>query len=100
MDLANDLKLLYAGWPATTAFWLPKTGQGGTGRAIHNQPGNLIQGGEVFITEHTLQYAGSTFPGVRSGDQFVVDGHTYTVTDAPLATPDGLEYIASMARTP
>lgn len=98
MNPVAGLAILYAGWPATNALWLPKTGQGKNGRAIHDQPGQLVQGGEVFTTEHSLRYPVSTFPSVRQGDQFIVDGSTYTVTDAPLASLDGVECTVSMAK--
>ena len=99
MDLAADLRLLYAAWPATDVLWLPTAGQGKNGRAIHTRPGTSFQGGEVFMTGHTLRYPASAFPGARQGDRFVIDGETYAVTEPPLPTDDGQEVVAALARS-
>ena len=99
MNPGAGLAVFYASWPATSALWQPKTGAGNTGRAIHNLPGTKIMDGEVVMTGHTLQYPASTFPAVRQGDRFIVDAEAFIVTEPPLATQDGLEYIAQLAKT-
>ena len=99
MDLTNDLRTLYADWPAVDVQWIPLTGTGDSARAIHSLPGTTVHGGESYTTEHTLRYPASSFPGVKEGDQFVIDSLTYKATDAPLTTEDGLEMIVPLART-
>lgn len=98
MDIANDLKLLYAGWPATSVLWLPKTGQGGSGRAIFDQPGTVILGGDILATDCALRYPASTFPNVRQGDAFIVDGITYIARENAQPSIDGLEHTVPLAR--
>lgn len=99
MDLRNDLTLLYAAWPATSVMWLPKAGQGKNGRAIFDQPGSIILGGDILATDCGLRYPASTFPSVRQGDTFIVDGITYTARENAQPTLDGLEYTVPLARS-
>lgn len=99
MDFTDDLRLLYADWPAIDAQWIPQTGPSVSDRAIHDHPGNIVLAGEALTTEHTLRYPLSSFPAVKQGDTFVIDGQSYITTDAPLSTLDGLECTVPLART-
>lgn len=99
MDLTADLRLFYADWPATDVLWMPLVGQGGSGRAIHDHPGDIVLSGEALTTEHILRYPLSTFASVKQGDVFEIDGKTYVATDAPLSSQDGLECTVPLART-
>ena len=91
MNPSNDLAIVYAGWPAQDVRWLPRSGQGGTGRAIFNEPGTTILGPDVVALDASLQYPTATFPGVRRGDRFVIDGHTWIARENAQPTQDGLE---------
>lgn len=98
MNLANDLTIIYSGWPATGVLWIPKSGQGKTGRAILDQPGTYISGGDIIATDFGLRYPADTFPGVRQGDRFIVEGITYTARENAQPTQDGLEHTVPLAR--
>lgn len=98
MDSRNDLSLLYAGWPAETVLWLPRSGQGDTGRAILNQPGAVVFDGEAQMTDASLQYPTSSFPTVRQGDRFVINGVTWSASAAALASQDGEESVVAIVR--
>lgn len=98
MNLSNDLSILYAAWPAATVLWLPRNGQGDTGRAILNQPGALVFGGSVQITEASLQYPTSSFSSVRQGDQFVVGGVTWSASAPAIPSQDGDESVVPIVR--
>lgn len=98
MNPSNDIAIMYAGWPAQSVVWVPRSGQGGTGRAIFNAPGAELFDGEVRLTDASVQYPSSSFPGVRQGDRFIIDGQTWTVTAAALPSQDGSESVAPIAR--
>ena len=99
MDLTDDLRLLYADWPAVDVLWIPLISTGNGGRAIHDHPGTVALAGEALTTEHTLRYPVATFPAVKQGDAFTIGGQNYITTDAPLSSLDGLEYTVPLART-
>ena len=99
MDLTDDLRLLYADWPAVDVLWIPLIGTGNAGRAIHDLPGTVVLAGEALTTEHTLRYPLATFSAVKQGDTFTIDGQNYITTDAPLSTLDGLERTVPLACT-
>ena len=83
MDFAADIAPLYADF-AIDVTLTPKIGSPSNGRAIHDHPGAVVL---------------ATFPIVKQGDSFVIDGKTYIATDAPLSTLDGLECTVPLART-
>ena len=99
MDFAADLLLFYAdfGQPATLH---PQAGGTVVGRALLDQPGTTLLGGELLATDLSLRYPAAMFPGVRRGDVFTVGGNTYTVREAPQpAILDGSELIVPLAQS-
>lgn len=98
MNLSNDIAILYAGWPAQSVVWIPRNGQGATGRAIFNEPGTTILGPDVVSIDATLQYPAGVFPNVRRGDRFVIDGHTWIAREPAQPAQDGLEATVSLER--
>ena len=98
MDFAANLAPLYADF-AIDVTLTPKIGSPSSGRAIHNHPGIVVLAGEALATEHTLRYPLATFPAVKQGDAFTIDGQNYITTDAPLSTLDGLERTVPLACT-
>lgn len=97
MDFASDLALMYAEF-GVDVLHTPATGAPVAGRAIFDQPGTALIGGEILATEFGLRYPAATFPAVRRGDRFTISGVNYTVRETPQPTLDGLEYIAPLAR--
>lgn len=95
---ADVIAVFYADWPASDVTWVPKIGGGGRGRAIHKHPGQVLMGDTVMQTEHTLRYQAITFPGVKVGDVFTIDGVGYTVSSAPQAASHGLEFTVELGR--
>lgn len=99
MNPAADLALFYAAWPATDVMFTPAAGGASkAGRAIFDQPGITVLGGEVLATDFTLQYPLTAFPGVKKGDRFQVCGVTYTVREFPQPTQDGLEVTVPLSK--
>lgn len=95
---AADLAMFYADWPAVDVLWTPKVGSPASGRAIHDHPGQVLLSDGVAQTEHALRYPAASFPGVKVGDVFTVEGANYTVATAPIATLDGLELTVELGR--
>lgn len=98
MDTRNDLTLVYAGWPAQDVTWIPRNGTGATKRAIFNEPGAALFDDAVQLTDASLQYPTASFPNVRQGDRFVVDGHTWITRAGATRLQDGGESIVPIAR--
>jgi len=98
MNPSNDIAILYAGWPAQSVVWIPRNGQGRTRRAIFNQPGADIFDGVVQLTDASLQYPSDSFPNVRQGDRFIVDGHTWIASAPALPSRDGSESVVPVAK--
>jgi len=98
MNPSNDIAIMYAGWPAVGVVWIPRSGQGGTGRAIFNAPGSTILGPDVVALDATLQYPVGSFPGVRRGDRFVIDGATWVARETAEPLQDGLEATVALER--
>ena len=91
MGFAADLAPFYADF-GVTATWRPAVGGAPvSGKAILDQPGGSLFGGEVISTDTTLRYPVATFPRVEKGDRFTIDGADYLAREAALAVPDGLE---------
>lgn len=99
MNLAADLAMFYADFPAVDVTYTPTTGTGHAGRAIFDQPGMTIIGGEVLATDYSLRYPAATFPAVKRGDVFAIGGVSYTAREnAQPASVDGLEHIVPLAK--
>jgi len=98
MDTTNDLRIMYSGWPAQGVLWIPRTGQGGTNRAIFNEPGTVLFDGQAQFTDASLQYPTENFPDVRQGDRFVVDAHTWIARENASKLTDGSESIVMLGR--
>lgn len=98
MDFASDLALMYDEF-GVDVLHTPATGAPVAGRAIFDQPGTALIGGEILATEFGLRFAASTFPAVRRGDRFAVAGANYTARENPQPTLDGLEFTVPLARS-
>ena len=63
--------------------------------ALFNRPGASF--GDILMTGYSLRYRTASFPGVKQGDTFTIDGQTFTVREDP--TPlhvDGAESIVPL----
>lgn len=98
MDTSNDLALVYSGWPAQDVTWIPRVGVGGTKRGISNEPGAVLFDGAVQLDVPSLQYPTASFPGVRQGDRFIFDRHTWIASAGPTRSQDGGESVVPIAR--
>lgn len=98
MDFASDLVLMYAEF-GVDVLHTPAIGAPIAGRAIFDQPGTALIGGEILATEFALRYPAAVFPAVRRGDQFTVAGANYSARENPQPTLDGLEFIVPLARS-
>jgi hypothetical protein len=98
MDFASDIALMYDEF-GVDVLHTPATGAPAAGRAIFDQPGMAMIGGEVLATEFGLRYAATTFPAVRRGDRLAVAGVPYTARENPQPTLDGLEFTVPLARS-
>ena len=98
MDSSNDLTIVYASWPAQDVMWSPRSGAGDTQRAIFNEPGAALFDDAVQLTDASLQYPTASFPNVRQGDRFVVDGHTWIASAGATRLQDGRESIVPIAK--
>ncbi len=68
------------------------------GLALLNQPGRDTFGGTLAVTDYTLRYPIATFPSIKKGDRITIGRTDYLVRDVPLATDDGLEAVAPLAK--
>jgi len=75
-----------AGGPPTTVL------------VIHDEPGNQILGGEVFMTEPSLRYRTSTLPRAEKGDRFTLGRTEYIAREAAQNLKDGLEHLVPLAK--
>ena len=62
--------------------------------------GNVLLGATVAVqlTDASLQYPTASFPNVRQGDRFVVDGHTWIASAGATRLQDGGESIVPIAK--
>lgn len=99
MDFAADLKLFYDGFAIDATHTSAAGGASRTGKAIFDQPGTALIGGDVLATDYSLRYPAATFPAVKRGDTFRINGATYTAREtAQPAVVDGLEHIVPLER--
>ena len=98
MDGLFSLRMIYAAWPAKTVRHEPAVGAPREGRAIFDQPGAVILGGDVVTTEPTLRWPRDAFAAVVRGDVFVIDGRRYRVSEPPQPSLDGDEISAPLER--
>ena len=98
MDIAHDLTLLYAGWPAQAVVWIPRSGQGCTGRAIFDAPGTTILGAEIVAADAMLHYPTASFPAVRRGDRFVIGSQDWVAREDAQPSQDSAESSVPLER--
>lgn len=71
----------------------PAGGSAVTGQAVFDHPSDLMLSGNVRGADLALRYPAVTFPCVKRGDTFLVDGVTYTAReDHEVIHVDGLEH--------
>jgi len=98
MNPSNDIAILYAGWPAQSVVWIPRNGQGATGRAIFNEPGATAFDEALQFTDASLQYPTVTFPNVAQGDRFIIDGHTWIASASAMRQLDSAESLVTITK--
>lgn len=98
MDGLYSLRMIYAAWPAKTVRHEPSVGAPREGRAIFDQPGATLLGGDVVTTAPALHWVRDAFQPVLRGDVFVVDGKRYRVSEPPQPSVDGDEFSAPLER--
>lgn len=95
----SDLSLAYADFGLDVTH-TPAVGSPATGKALFDQPGTAIIGGEILATDYTIRYPAATFPSVLRGDTFTIGGATYTAREsAQPASLQGDEMIVPLARS-
>lgn len=97
MDFTPDLPALYADFGVTAAHTPAGGGSTTTARAILDQPGTTVIGGEILATDCTLRYPTASFPAIKRGDSIVIGGTTYTARESAQPLLDGLEHIVPLA---
>ena len=98
MDFFDDVLAMYADF-GLDVIYTPAAGSPVTGKALFDQPGTAIIGGEILATEYTLRYPLTTFPAVKRGDSFSIGGATYTAREsAQPASLQGDEMIVPLAK--
>lgn len=98
MNLSTDLALFYGEF-AVDATRTPNGGGPVTaGKAILDEPGQVIAGGEVIATDFGLRYPAATFPNVKRGDAFAIGSRNFTAREDDQPTLDGLERMVPLAK--
>lgn len=98
MDFAADLTLFYADFGVMAAH-TPKAGGATTyAMVLHDQPGQMLIGGDILATDHTLRFPVADFPVVRKGEQFVVSEVTYHARENAQPLEDGMEYTVPLSK--
>lgn len=98
MDFAADLSLFYADFGVEVTHTPKLGGASRLSRAIHDQPGMTMIGGDILATDHTLRYPTADFPLVRKGDTFLIRGVTYAARENAQPLQDGLEFTVPLVR--
>lgn len=98
MNPAADLALFYVDFPAVDVSYTPLAGTASVGRAIFDQPGMTLIGGEVLATDYSLRYPATTFPNVKRGDAFGIGGVNYTARENAQPLIDGAEHTVPLAK--
>ena len=99
MDIHSDIAaLFYADFGVQAVHTPAGGGATTTALAILDQPGTEIVGGEILATDYTLRFPAASFPAVKRGDTFVIDGTTYSAREAAQPLLDGGEHIVPLAR--
>lgn len=94
----SDLAPFYADFGLDVTH-TPGVGSPATGKALFDQPGTTIIGGEILATDYTIRYPVTTFQAVKRGDQFTIGGATYTAREsAQPASFQGDEMIVPLSR--
>lgn len=95
----SDLAPFYADFGLDVTH-TPLVGSPVTGKALFDQPGTAIVGGEILATDYTVRYPLTTFQAVKRGDAFTIGGATYTAREsAQPASLQGDEMIVPLARS-
>lgn len=94
----SDLAPFYADFGADVTH-TPAVGSPATGKALFDQPGTAIIGGEILATDYTIRYPVTAFQAVKRGDSFTISGATYTAREsAQPASLQGDEMIVPLAK--
>lgn len=97
MDFAGDIHLAYADFGVAVTHVPAAGGVPTVAMAILDHPSaNILMG--VAVTDYTLRYPIATFPSIKKGDRITIGRTDYLVRDVPLATDDGLEAVAPLAK--
>jgi hypothetical protein len=99
MSIFTDILTPIYAATAQTVTWTPAaTGVPVDGLAQFNGPGSVIVGGEMLATDYGLRFAASTFPAVKRGDAFTVDGVGYVARESAQPLLDGAEMHVPLAK--
>jgi hypothetical protein len=75
MDLAADIALFYAGFPAVDVTYTPAAGGASVSkRAIFEREGIVVINGDAQAVDYSLRYPTASFPSVKKDDFFAVTG--------------------------
>lgn len=99
MDFAADLALFYADF-GKLVTWAPQVGSPVTARALRDAAGTTVIDGQQISIDPSLRFPLASFPAVKRGDAFTVDGVAYVAREhaAPVDI-DGLEAVVPLARS-
>jgi len=99
MDFAGDLSLFYTDF-GTPVTWTPQAGSPVTALALHDLPGTTLIDGQLLATDHSLRFPLASFPAVKRGDAFTIEGVAYVAREgAQLIGVDGIEAIVPLAKS-
>lgn len=100
MDLAADIAIFYAGWPAVDVSYTPAAGGAAVpGRAMFDREGIVVINGEAQAVDYSLRYPTASFPAVKTGDLFAVTGEgNFKARTGGQQLLDGLESIVPLAK--
>lgn len=98
MNLAGAVATVHGVFGSQVTLRPAAGGPSVTGRARLLQPGRDTFGGTLAVTDYTLRYPVATFPSIKKGDRITIGRTDYLVRDVPLATDDGLEAVAPLAK--
>ena len=78
---------------------LPAAGGASTSfRAVLDQPGAEVLGGEMITVQYELRYPASSLPHAVRGDAFVVGATRYIAKEDPLPLAAGSELVVPLRR--
>lgn len=98
MDFSGDLSAFYADFGVSVSHTPNAGGQVTTAIAILDEPGQEVIGGDILATDYSLRFPASSFPAVKRGDAFTINGATFTAREDAQPLQDGLERIVPLAK--